>query len=177
MSSENVTEKTKYTVDKVFNATFAQAIYKEVMVSRKYAGNDAFTYAPIERSNGEKTFIINARHVTIAEAMSYSNKNCKHCYGTGKKTVCLEKRHVGNTEDFIILASKSLAGLTEEQKMAVVEEEKKGKFWNVLLPCHCTIKGMLKKDMYILSNDMHNIVVELSCEEKAQIDAVCEGRR
>jgi hypothetical protein len=78
----------------------------------------------------------------------------------------VKKLYVYIRKIFIILASVSLKGLTEEQKMAVIEEEKKGKFWTVLFPCPCTIKNMLKKDKKILANDMQNIVVEVTCTEK-----------
>jgi len=166
MIPKNLNDKEVYAVEELFNPTVAKLIYKDLMDSRKYVNDDLFTYVPIERVVGEKIYVISARHIGIVEAMSYANQSCKNCYGTGKKVVCIDKKNISNTEDFIILASVSLKGLTEEQKMAVIEEEKKGKFWTVLFPCPCTIKNMLKKDKKILANDMQNIVVEVTCTEK-----------
>jgi hypothetical protein len=159
-------DKEVYAVEELFNSTVTKLIYKELMDSRKYVSDDLFTYTSIERVAGEKTYVISARHIGIVETMSCANQSCKNCYGTGKKIVYMDKKKISNTEDFIILASVPLKGLTEEQKMAVIEEEKKGKFWTVLFPCPCTIKSMLKKDKHILANDMQNIVVEMTCTEK-----------
>jgi hypothetical protein len=159
-------DKEFYAVEELFNPTVANLIYKDLMDSRKFVSNDLFTYTPVERVVGDKTYVISARHIGIVEAMSYANQSCKNCYGSGKKIVCMDKKKISNTEDFIILASVPLKGLTEEQKMAIIEEEKKGKFWTVLFPCPCTIKNMLKKDKRILANDMKNIVVEMTCTKK-----------
>jgi hypothetical protein len=159
-------DKEVYAVEELFNSTITKLIYKDLMDSRKFVSDDLFEYNSIERVAGEKTYVISARHIGIVETMSYANQSCKYCYGTGKKVVCMDKKRISNTEDFIILASVSLKGLTEEQKLAVIEEEKKGKFWTVLFPCSCTIKNMLKNDKQVLANDMQNIVVEMTCTEK-----------
>jgi hypothetical protein len=162
-------DKKTYAVDEIFNSIMAKAIYKDIMDSRKYVGEDYFTYDTIERVSGEKTYVISARHIRISETMSYAKPSCNKCYGTGKKVMCIEKKNINNTEDYIILASVSLKGLTEEQKMAVIEEEKKGKFWTVLFPCPCTTKSMLKIYKNIVANELRNIVLEVICEEKVII--------
>lgn len=166
MIPKTLSDEKTYAVEELFNSTVAKVIYKDLMDSRKFVGNDQFIYTPIERVVEEKTYVISTRHINISETMSYANQSCKQCYGTGKKVMCVDKKKISNTEDFIILASVPLKGLTEEQKMAIIEEEKKGKFWTVLFPCPCTIKNMLKKDKQILANDLHNIVVEVTCTEK-----------
>ena len=145
-----------------------EAIYKEIQASRRCAGDDLFTYSPIEKSKGDKTYVITSRHVSVRECMTFSNSSCNKCWGTGRIIKEVEKHTIPNVEDFVMLSSISFAGLSEEQRKIVLEKEKSTKFWKLLLPCSCTIKRMLKKGKQIVSNDMRNIVIEITCTEKTQ---------
>lgn len=156
----------KYIVEDLFGSNLAKAIYKEILNSRKCNGDDDFSYSIIEKDHEGKTYVITPRHVPIGESMSYGNSSCNKCYGSGKMVINMEKSKISNTDDFIMLSDVRLDGLTEEQKKIVVEKEKQRKFWRVLLPCPCTIKKMLKKKKQIVSNDLNNIVIEITCTEK-----------
>lgn len=166
MSQTNIKEKT-YLVEDVFNHSLSKAIYKEILSTRRCSGEDKFSYDTIEKSHENVTYLIMPRHIPLVESMSFGNSNCNSCYGSGKIIMNVGKDKIENTDDFMMLASIPLKGLTEEQKKIVIEKEKKAKFWRVVLPCRCTIKSMLKKGMQIISNDMNNIVIELTCTEKA----------
>jgi len=165
MMSEIKAEVKTYVVEELFGS-MSKMIYKEIMDTRKCEGDDQFSYQPIEKIRDDKVYVITARHVQIGETMSYAKSSCNQCYGSGKKIINIEKNKIGNTDDYMMLASVSLKGLTEEQQQIVLEREKKSKFWKVLLPCPCTIKSMVKKNMQVLSNGLNNIVVELTCTEK-----------
>jgi DnaJ-class molecular chaperone len=165
MMPEIKTEVKTYVVEELFGS-LSKMIYKEIMDTRKCEGDDQFSYQPLERTHGGKTYVITARHIQIGETMSYAKSSCNHCYGSGKKIMNMGKSSISNTDDYMMLASVSLKGLTEEQQQIVLEREKKSKFWKVLLPCPCTIKSMVKKNMQVLSNGLNNIVVELTCTEK-----------
>jgi hypothetical protein len=168
MLSANVVEAKREVlhVEDIFPQTMVKLIYKEVMSSRKCAGDDQFTYSDIVKTHDSKTYIISARHIPLSESTQHGKSNCNQCYGTGRKIMKIEKHRISNTDDFVMIAPVSLKDLTEEQKQAVIETEKAAKFWTVVLPCHCVVKNMLKKGLYILSNDMSNILVEISCTEK-----------
>lgn len=153
-------------IEQLFNKSFVQTIIKEIFDSRKCVGEDNFSYTEIEKVANDKTYIIKARHISLEEALKFHDPRCKQCYGTGRKVVNIEKSRIKHINEFIMIASMSTADLSEEQKRIFVEREKLNKFWKVLLPCNCTIKNMIKKDMYIISNDMHNIVAEITCFEK-----------
>ena len=161
-----MSEKETYTVEDLFGSSLAKAIYKEILDSRKCVGDDAFSYTTIEKDHEGKTYVIIPRHVPVGESMSYGNSSCKHCYGSGKKIINMEKNKISNTDDFLMLSDIRIDGLTEEQKKIVIEKEKQKKFWRILLPCPCTIKKMLKKGKQIVSNDLNNIVIEITCTEK-----------
>ena len=165
MSQNNDKEKV-YSVEELFNGVLVKEIYKEILDSRKCVGEDKFTYDTLEKTIGDKTYIITPRHVPIRETMSHGKSSCKDCYGTGKKIVYMDKSKVPNTDDFVILASESIKGKTEEQLKAIIENEKKSKHWQVLLPCSCAIKQMYKKGMRIVANDVTNVIVEVTCTEK-----------
>lgn len=155
-----------YEVEDVFQPNLAKIIYKEIMDSRKCVGDDQFEYAVLEKVSGDKTYIITARHVSLGEVVIYGKSNCNDCYGTGRKMMIIDKGQIKNPNDFMMLASTSLKGLTPEQQKIVIEKEKASKTWKVLLPCHCAIKNMIKKGRQILSNDLKNVVIEIACIEK-----------
>lgn len=157
-----------FVLEELFDRTMVEALYKEIQASRKCIGDDVFTYTPIEKTKGDKTYVITPRHVPVRECMTFSNSSCKKCWGTGRVIKEVEKHTIPNVEDFIMLSSISFDGLSEEQKKIVLEKEKATKFWRLLLPCSCTIKRMLKKGKQIVSNDMRNIVIEITCTEKTQ---------
>jgi hypothetical protein len=165
MMSEIQTDAKVFSVEELFGS-MSKVIYKEIMDTRKCIGDDLFTYDPLEREHDGKTYVIASRHIQIGETMSYAKSGCNQCYGSGKKIMNIEKNRISKTDDYLVLASVSLKGLTEEQTQAVLEIEKKNKFWRVLLPCPCTIKSMVKKGINVLSNDLNNIVVEITCTEK-----------
>jgi hypothetical protein len=165
--SENLNEEKKYIVEDLFSSALTRAIYKEIMNSRKCTGDDQFSYQPIEKDFEGKKYIIYARHIPVGEAMSYAKSSCNKCYGSGKKIMNIEKDRIPNTDDFMMLSSVSLKGLTEEQQKIVIEREKATKFWKILLPCPCTIKGLIKKGVQVLSNDLNNILIEITCTEKS----------
>lgn len=165
MTSETKTDAKTYVVEELFGP-LSKAIYKDIMDTRKCIGDDQFTYDPLERTHEDKTYVITARHIQIGETMSHAKSSCNQCYGSGKKIMNIEKNRIAKTDDFIMLASVSLKDLTEAQQQIVLEQEKKNKFWRVLLPCPCTIKSMVKKNIQVLSNDLNNIVVEITCTEK-----------
>lgn len=166
MSSQINTPEKIYPLEGIFSQMLVNAIYKDIMASRKCVGEDDFSYDVLERPFGEKTYIITTRHIPVSESMKYGNSSCNKCYGSGKKIINIEKSKIANTKDFVMLSSESTRGLSEEQ---IVEQEKKNKFWRVMLPCSCAIKRMLKKGMYIYANDMNNIVVEITCVEKCEV--------
>jgi hypothetical protein len=166
MTIENDITLKSLIVEEIFNPSMVQAIYKELMATRKCVGDDQFTYDPIERTIGGKTYTIEATHLQIGEVMGYAKSNCNKCYGTGRTFRLMDKGEIKNPEDFLMIASTSLKDLTEEQKQVVIDREKQSKNWKVLLPCSCTIKGMNKKGRKIISNDMLNIIAEISCTEK-----------
>lgn len=157
-----------FQLENLFDRTMVEAIYKEIQASRRCAGDDVFTYAPIEKTKGDKTYVITSRHMSVRECMTFSNSSCNKCWGTGRIIKEVEKHTIPNVEDFVMLSSISFAGLSEEQRKIVLEKEKSTKFWKLLLPCSCTIKRMLKKGKQIVSNDMRNIVIEITCTEKTQ---------
>lgn len=155
-----------YVLDEVFDHALVKSIYKEIMDSRKCTGDDAFTYDTIEKTKDGKTYVIASRHVSVGECMRFSKSNCNKCYGTGRKMMEMDKKEIPNVQDFIMMASTPISGLSEEQKKIVIEREKAKKYWRILLPCPCTIKNMLKKNMQIVSNELNNIVIEITCTEK-----------
>lgn len=159
----------EYIVEEIFNPTMVSTIYKEIMATRKCVGDDEFTYSPIEKATGGKTYIIVAKHLRIGEVMSQAKSSCNKCYGSGKKMMLMGKDQIPNPNDFLMLTDTSLKGFTEEQKRIVVEQEKQKKFWKVLLPCPCTIKSMVKKGRHIVSNELNNIVAEVTCTEKIEV--------
>lgn len=165
MSEKNDVKKS-LVLETIFPITMVNAIYKEIQNSRKCVGDDKFTYDVIEKSHNDKTYVIESRHIPVQECMGYGKSSCNKCYGTGKKIMSVEKSRIQHVEDFVMIASTSFNGLSEEQKKIVIEKEKAAKFWKVLLPCQCTIKNMLKKNMHIVSNDLNNIVIEITCTEK-----------
>jgi len=165
MLEETQVKKT-YDVEEAFNPTLAKVIYKEIMDSRKFVSEEVFSYDTIEKNNGEKTFIIKPRHIPIREVMSFGKSNCNKCYGTGRTIMDVDKNQISDVKDFTMLSSISFDGLSDEQKKIVLEREKASKFWRILIPCSCTIKNMRKKNMYVLTNNMMNIVIELTCTEK-----------
>lgn len=167
MMSENLNDEKKYMVDDLFPPVLTKVIYKEILDSRKCIGDDQFSYEDIEKSVDDKTYVISARHIQIGEAMSYAKSSCNKCYGSGKKIMNVEKNRISNIDDFLMLSSIPLKGLTEEQQKIVIEKEKAAKFWKILLPCPCTIKGMVKKGVQVLSNDLNNILLEITCIEKS----------
>lgn len=160
------TVKKTYMLEELFDHTLIDAIYKEIMTSRTYAKDDIFTYAPIEKTKDDKTYVVTSRHVSVKECMTFANSSCNKCWGTGRKIMEIDKGNVPNVEDFIMLASVPLDGLSEEQKKIAIEKEKTFKFWRILLPCSCTLKKMIKSGKQIVNNDMHNIIVEITCTEK-----------
>ena len=163
---EQAQEEKTYDVEDVFNPTLAKIIYKEIMNSRKFVSEEVFSYDTIEKSNGEKTFVIKPRHIPISEVLSFGKSSCNKCYGTGRTIRDVDKSEIPDVKDFTMLSSISFDGLSDEQKKIVLEREKAAKFWRLLLPCPCVLKNMRKKGMYILSNNMMNIIIELTCTEK-----------
>jgi hypothetical protein len=158
--------KTSYYVEEIFHEVIVKEIYKEILDNRKCVKEDMFTYAPIERTAGGKTYTITARHIPMKEAMSFAKSSCRDCYGTGKRVLLLDKNKIKNPDEFVVLAPEPILGKTAEQLKTLVEGMKKTKYMKILLPCQCTIKQMHKKGLHVVSNDMTNIMVEVTCTEK-----------
>ena len=78
--SETLNDIKKYEVEELFGHNMAKVIYKEIMDSRKCVSDDEFTYDTIEKSIGDKTYVIETRHVKIDESMSHAKSSCNKCY-------------------------------------------------------------------------------------------------
>lgn len=155
-------------VEEVFNPSMVKAIYKELIDTRKCTGDDQFIYTPIERSKDGKTYTIEATHIPLGEVLTYAKSSCNKCYGSGKRIQIMGKDQIQNTDDFMLLSSTPIKGLTDEQRNIVIEKEKQSKTWRVFLPCPCTIKGMVKNGRHIVSNELNNIIAEITCTEKLE---------
>lgn len=160
--------KNKIDIDKVFNSIETKILSTEIMNDRRCAGDDRFSYKIIERKKGNKTYILTPIHISVRDVIDMGNSRCKKCYGSGKKIISILKEKIKNPDDFLMLANRSMINLTEEQKKIIIEEEKKNKFWKILLPCDCAMKNLIKNGDFILSNNMNNIIIKVICEEKSE---------
>lgn len=156
----------KLKVDDIFDSISIKAFSNEIMNSRKCTGDDKFSYDVLEKKRDNKTYLLTPIHVSVRDVIDMGNSKCNKCYGTSKKIINILKEKIANPDDFLMLAKRSMEGLNEEQKKILIEEEKQNKFWKILLPCNCAMKKLIKKEDFILSNDMNNIIIKVICEEK-----------
>lgn len=154
-------------IDKMFSEAELKTILKKVMDTRKVYNDNTVTYSDVDWTKNEKNYIIIAEHISLEDLKKLAKSNCKMCNGKGYHIEHLDKAKIPNPEDYIILSSKPMDNLTEDQRKQLVEEEKQRKHWRVMLPCKCGIKELVKKENYIVSNALGNIVIKMTYKEKA----------
>lgn len=131
---------------------------------------DGVTYGEVWHDHDGVEFLIRPKHVTIDMVSEYGDSKCNDCYGKGYRTVEVAKGSLRNPSDHVILARKPFAGLSDEAREDLIEEEKKNPRWRILLPCHCALKRMQKVDpSFYVSNDSA-IMFRLEYEERQKTE-------
>lgn len=168
MSDESVSDVKldSQPLDQLIGEEAMKVISRQLLSNRKVVGDDNAVYEDVEHVHDGVTYIIHGTHITFDEATRHAKSSCKKCNGMGRYILHIEKRRIQHPEDFIVLANRSLDGITEEQKSQIIEEEKKNPFWRVALPCKCTIKNLIKKHGIVLGNDLGNILLRVTYDIK-----------
>ena len=115
--------------------------------------------------SGTKLFV-QPRHVTIDDVSEHANSKCRDCNTKGYMISNIAKTSLRNPSLYVILSTRSLSGMTDEEKKQVIEEERKSSTWRVLLPCHCALKGARKKIPNFFANNDGSVMFALEWEEE-----------
>lgn len=139
---------------------------RKVIDSARLTDSDGVSYEEFTQKSGDVELIIRPKHVTIDDVSEYANPKCRTCNSKGYMSVQIAKHKLKGASDHIILSRKPLDGLTDEQKDAIIEEEKKSTTWRIILPCECAVKRMSKNDPNFFVSDDRAIMFTLDYEEK-----------
>lgn len=157
----------------LINPAVLKELLKQIQDSRKVVENrkltdiDGVEYGSVEHTDTDRhvKYIIRGVHVPMDEIFKYAQSNCKECNSKGYKICHIDKRHVRDPGDFVLVSTEPLDDLSKEEMKLWREKMAREKAWRAMLPCQCALKKALRKEPDLRASDLGNILVRIEYEE------------